>query len=332
MPPTSPAADRPAVVGVDVGGTKVLAGVVEGDGTVHHLTRGTTPGRLSRPEAVEETLAAVVARAADGRPIAAVGVAAAGFVDVSGSRVMFAPHLPWRGEDVRARLSARIGAPVLLDNDATCAAHAEATYGAGRAVGGTTPSMVLVTLGTGIGGALVVNGRVWRGANGMAGEFGHMQVVPDGAPCECGRRGCWEQYSSGSALVRDARSRLGAEPTVLSELCDGDPARLTGPMVTAAAADGDLVARAAFTRIGEWLGVGLANLVAALDPTLIVVGGGVSEAGDRLLEPAREALGRSLVGAGHRVVPPVVRAVLGAEAGLIGAASLARDAIADQSA
>ncbi len=322
MPPTSPAADTPVVVGVDVGGTKVLAGVVAADGTVRDLARGTTPGRLATTEAVEETLAAVVARVARGRTLAAVGVAAAGFVDASGSRVMFAPHLPWRGEDVRTRLIERIGAPVLLDNDATCAAHAEASYGAGR----EASSMVLVTLGTGIGGAVVLDGRVWRGAHGMAGEFGHMQVVPDGAPCECGRRGCWEQYSSGNALVRDARSRLGSEPTVLSELCDGDPDRLTGPMVTAAAADGDLVARAAFTRIGEWLGVGLANLVAALDPALVVVGGGVSDAGDRLLEPARDALARSLVGVGHRDVPPVVRAALGPEAGLIGAAGLARTA------
>ncbi len=322
MPPTSPGADAPVVVGVDVGGTKVLAGVVTADGSLHDLARGTTPGRLATPETLEETLAAVVARVAGGRPVAAVGVAAAGFVDASGSRVVFAPHLPWRGEDVRARLTERIGAPVLLDNDATCAAHAEASYGAGR----DASSMVLVTLGTGIGGAIVLDGRVWRGAGGMAGEFGHMQVVPDGAPCECGRRGCWEQYSSGNALVRDARSRLGAEPTVLSELCDGDPDRLTGPMVTDAAADGDLVARAAFTRIGEWLGVGLANLVAALDPALLVVGGGVSQAGDRLLDPARDALARSLVGAGHRVVPPVARAALGPEAGLIGAASLARDA------
>ena len=323
MPPTLPDADTPVVVGVDVGGTKVLAGVVAADGSVHHLCRGTTPGRLATPESVEETLAAVVARAAGGRPLAAVGVAAAGFVDASGSRVMFAPHLPWRGEDVRARIRERIGAPVLLENDATCAAHAEASYGAGR----DASSLVLVTLGTGIGGAFVLDGRVWRGANGMAGEFGHMQVVPDGAPCECGRRGCWEQYSSGNALVRDARSRLGTEPTVLSELCDGDPDRLTGPMVTAAAADGDLVARGAFTRIGEWLGVGLANLVAALDPALVVVGGGVSDAGDRLLDPARESMARSLVGAGHRVVPLVVPAALGPQAGLIGAAGLARDAL-----
>ncbi len=326
MPPTSPATEPergPLVVGVDVGGTKVLAGVVSTDGQVLRTARGVTPGRMATPEAVEETIVEAVHRVADGRPVAAVGIAAAGFVDQSGARVVFAPHLPWRGEDVRARLTGLLDVPVYLDNDATCAAHAEASYGAGRGVS----SMVLVTLGTGIGGALVLDDRTWRGASGMAGEFGHMQVVPDGAPCECGRRGCWEQYSSGNALVRDARSRLGAEPTVLSELCEGDPDRLTGPMVAAAAADGDLVARGAFTRIGEWLGVGLANLVAAFDPALCVVGGGVSEAGDRLLEPAREALARSLVGAGHRVVPPVVRAALGPEAGLIGAASLARAAV-----
>ncbi len=327
MPPTSPGADlpdpeRPLWVGVDVGGTKVLAGDVTDDGVVHHLTRGTTPGRHAAPEAVEEAVAEAVRRTARGRVPAAVGVAAAGFVDAEGARVRFAPHLPWRGQDVRRRLSDLLGAPVVLENDATCAAHAEAAYGAGRGVG----SMLLVTLGTGIGGALVLDGRPWRGASGMAGEFGHMQLVPDGAPCECGRRGCWEQYCSGNALVRDVRARLGTEPTVLADLCGGDPARLTGPMVTAAAADGDLLARGAFSRIGEWLGTGLANLVAAFDPELVVIGGGVSEAGDRLLDPARGVLAGSLVGAGHREVPPVVAAQLGPEAGLVGAAVLARAA------
>ena len=171
-----------------------------------------------------------------------MGVAAAGFVDADGERVRFAPHLPWRDEEVRARLAERWGTLVVLDNDANCAAHAEAAYGAARGA----RTVVAVTLGTGIGGALVVDGRLVRGRNGMAGEFGHMQVVPDGQPCECGRRGCWEQYASGNALVRFARSRLGHEPSMLTEACAGDPDRLTGPMVTTAAADGDLVARQAF--------------------------------------------------------------------------------------
>ena len=152
-----------------------------------------------------------------------------------------------------------------------------------------------------------------------------MQVVPDGRMCECGRYGCWEQYSSGNALVRFARARVIAEPTVLTELCQGQPEQLTGPMVTAAAEDGDLVARQAFASVGDWLGVGLAGLVAAFDPEVIVVGGGVSAAGDRLLDPARIALGRALVGAEHRVVPEIRVAALGPEAGLVGAALLARD-------
>ena len=306
-------------IGVDVGGSKVLAGVVDETGAVVRIAHGSTPGRLVAAQAVEDAVVEAVTTVAGQDEVSAIGVAAAGFVDREGARVVFAPHLPWRGEDVRARLQERFAAPVLLDNDATCAAHAEAAYGAGRGAA----SMLLVTLGTGIGGGLVLDGRVWRGHHGMAGEFGHMQVVPDGAACECGRRGCWEQYSSGNALVRGARSQLGSQPTVLAELCGGDPARLTGPMVTEAAASGDLVARAAFSSVGRWLGVGLANLVAAFDPALVVVGGGVSAAGERLLEPARDALASSLVGAGHREVPALVPARLGSAAGLVGAAALA---------
>ena len=168
------------------------------------------------------------------------------------------------------------------------------------------------------------DGAVHRGRNGMAGEFGHMQVVPDGHPCECGGSGCWEQYSSGNALVRFARARIGREPTSLEAACHGDLERLTGPMVTEAAMRGDAVARAAFHEVGTWLGVGIANLVAAFDPDCVVVGGGVSAAGDLLLAPARAAMAESLVGAAHRVVPPVHEAQLGPQAGLVGAAALAR--------
>jgi glucokinase len=160
----------------------------------------------------------------------------------------------------------------------------------------------------------------------MAGEFGHMQVVPDGRDCECGGTGCWEQYSSGNALVRHSRSRMGAEPTLLTALCSGNPDLLVGSMVTAAAEQGDRVASEAFDTVGDWLGVGLANLVAAFDPEVVVVGGGLSAAGDRLLDPARIALTRSLVGVGHRVVPELRRAELGPEAGVVGAADLARQA------
>ncbi len=307
-------------VGVDVGGTKVLAAAVSRDGELRRTARRSTPGRRVEAQLVEDALTAAVHEVADGEPIAGVGIAAAGFVDAAGERVMFAPHLPWRGEDVRARLAERWGTVVALDNDANCAARAECRYGAAQGVS----EAIMLTLGTGIGGAVILGGEVHRGRNGMAGEFGHMQVVPGGQVCECGGSGCWEQYSSGNALVRFARERIGHEPTVLEELCGGDPQRLTGPMVTRAAEDGDLVARRAFASVGDWLGVGVANLVAAFDPDCVVVGGGVSAAGERLLEPARAALARSLVGAGHRLMPPLLRARLGPQAGVVGAADLAR--------
>jgi glucokinase len=312
----------PLVVGIDVGGTKVLAVEVGTGGRVVRSAHRQTPGRLVDVGLVEDALDAALEDVAAGRPVAAVGLAAAGFVDAAGERVRFAPHLPWRDDPVRARLAERWGTRVALDNDANCVARAESVHGAARGAA----SALVVTLGTGIGGALVLDGAVVRGRNGMAGEFGHMQVVPDGQPCECGRRGCWEQYCSGNELVRIARAGLGRTPTILDELCAGEPARLTGPMVSQAAEQGDLLARRAFESVGDWLGVGVANLVAAFDPEVVVVGGGVSAAGDRLLGPARAALARSLVGAGHREVPEVVRARFGPEAGAVGAADLARSA------
>ena len=321
----APVAGAP-VVGVDVGGTKVMAAEVAADGTVLRVAHRATPGRRVEVGLLEDALTEAVQEVAAGRRLAGVGLAAAGFVDAAGERVMFAPHLPWRGQQVRARLAERWQVPVLLDNDANCAARAEATYGA--AVGAR--DALVVTLGTGIGGAVVLDGELHRGRNGMAGEFGHMQVVPDGRGCECGRRGCWEQYSSGNALVRHARAALeegSVVPGALLDLAEGDPALVDGPMVTQAARAGDPVALAAFASVGGWLGVGLANLVAALDPEVVVVGGGVSAADELLLEPARRTLAESLVGAEDRVVPPVLRAAHGPEAGAVGAASMVRDAL-----
>jgi glucokinase len=308
----------PVVIGVDIGGTKVLAGVVDDEGQVTSTARRTTPGRRVVTSQVEDALVDAILESAEGRPLGGVGVAAAGFVDSAGERVMFAPHLPWQGEPLRDLLEARLGCPVLLDNDANCAARAEAHHGAARGAS----SALMITMGTGIGGAVLLGGQVLRGANGMAGEFGHMQVVPDGQDCECGKSGCWEQYSSGNALVRNARALMVEQPSVLAEMTDGNPDRVTGPMVTSAAEEGDLVARRAFATVGDWLGVGTANLVAALDPELVVIGGGVSAAGDKLLEPARAALQRTLVGAAHRRIPDLVGARLGPEAGMIGAALL----------
>jgi glucokinase len=184
-----------------------------------------------------------------------------------------------------------------------------------------------VTVGTGIGGGIVLNGELYRGRFGIAAEFGHMRVVPDGLRCGCGNKGCWEQYSSGSALVREARElALAGSPLAngLLERADGHPEKITGPLITQAAKDGDPTAIELFEDLGHWLGLGLASLAATLDPGCFVISGGVSEAGDLLLAPARDSYHRNLVGRGHRPEAEVRRAELGALAGMVGAADLAR--------
>lgn len=294
-------------VGVDIGGTKVLAVEVGAEGAeVVSSAQVPMPGRDASETAAEDAVLAAVARLAAGRSLTAVGISAAGLVDAAGERVRFSAHLPWRDAPVRARLAERWGVPVVLDNDANCAAHAELLAGAAR----DADPVLMITLGTGIGGAVVLDGRVVRGAGGMAGEFGHMQVVPDGLPCECGLRGCWEQYCSGRALERVMRVAVGSH--------------LDGPEIAARARAGDRAALGAFEAIGTWLGVGIAGLVSAFDPERVVVGGGVSAVGELLLAPARTALAGSLQAADRRTVPPIVPAAFGPEAGAVGAALAAR--------
>ena len=314
-------------LGVDIGGTKVSGGVVDAAGRILHRSRAATPDRSTSPRVVEDTIVAVVgelqaAAAQSDGTIRAVGVGAAGWVSSDRATVLFAPHLSWRNEALRDALAGRIDAPLFVDNDANAAAWAEWRFGAARG----QADMVMITLGTGIGGAILRDGRVERGRWGIAGEFGHMQVVPDGQRCECGNRGCWEQYASGNALVREARSMIEAGSPVASDLAarwraEGGP--LTGPMVTAAAREGDPTAVELLAEVGHWLGVGLANLAAALDVGLFVVGGGVSAAGDLLIGPATETFRRRLPGRGYRPEATIVAAQLGPDAGLIGAADLA---------
>ena len=294
-------------IGVDVGGTKVLAVRIAASGEVEQVATRPMPGRTAPESAVEQAIADAAADVSLARPPVALGISAAGLVDAAGENYLFGAHLPWRDAPVRTRLEQLTGLPVVLDNDANCAAWAELTAGAARGF----DSAVMVTIGTGIGGALVLGGRLVRGAHGLAGEFGHMQAVPGGLACECGLNGCWEQYCSGRALERVTRVALGRH--------------LDGPEVTAMALAGNEVARQAFASIGLWLGVGTAALVSAFDPQVVVVGGGVSAVGDLLLAPARAGLRDSLQGTDHRPVPEIVPASLGPEAGAIGAALLARD-------
>jgi len=317
-------ADGPLAIGIDIGGTKVAGGVVDADGAVLARARRDTPHRSTSPRVVENTIVSIVEELLEGRSdIAAVGIGAAGFVAADRATVVFAPHLSWRNEPLREALGQRLALPIFVDNDANAAVWAEHRFGAGQG----ESHLVMVNLGTGIGGGIVLGGRVIRGRYGIAGEFGHMQVVPDGIRCECGNKGCWEQYASGNALVREARALISAGSPVVSDLFDrvgGRPEDLTGPLVTEAAREGDPLARELLSEIGRWLGIGMADLAAALDPGTFVIGGGVSAAGDLLLDPAREAFRRQLTGRGYRPEAAIVSAQLGNEAGLVGAADLAR--------
>ncbi|WP_407661049.1 ROK family glucokinase [Kitasatospora purpeofusca] len=314
---------RLPTIGVDIGGTKVVAGVVDGEGKVLEKLRTDTPDKSKSAKVVEDVIVELVLELADRHDVHAVGIGAAGWVDAERSTVLFAPHLNWRGEPLREALSSRLRFPVVVENDANAAAWAEWRFGAGRG----EEHMVMLTLGTGIGGAVVRDGYVDRGKYGLAGEFGHMQVVPGGHRCPCGNRGCWEQYSSGNALVRDARELVAEESPVVQALltrAGGTVEGITGPLVTEAARAGDPTATELLYDVGTWLGVGIANLAAALDPGRFVIGGGVSEAGDLLLTPARDTFRRTLTGRGFRPESTIVHAALGNEAGLVGAADLAR--------
>lgn len=354
--PPTPAADaRPGagptgpVIGIDIGGSKVSAALVDECGGLTGLQ--TVPVPTRHPDeaprtqqdkgnqhlrgrertatddigSIDDVLLDQIARLAGLATPVAIGVGAAGWIDAD-QVIRFSPHLPWREDDLARRLAARTRWPLRLVNDAKAAAWAEHRFGAGRdadssdtrdpdAADPHTSTMLMVTLGTGIGGAMIRDGELLLGRNRMAGEFGHMVVVPDGRPCQCGNRGCWEQYASGNALVDLARDHgVGGEQA--------------GPATTAAARAGDAAAIELLTEVGRWLGLGLANLTAALDPDRIVIGGGLGEAGELLLGPARAELAATLPGRGHRREPELVTGRLGNRAGLIGAAELARCAVA----
>ena len=312
-------------LGIDVGGTKMLAVAVDGAGEVVGERRRPTP---ATPGAIADALVDLVdvvrseADRAGPGGVACVGVGVPGLVDRSGV-LRFAPNLPGVTEFPVARLLAeRTALPVRVDNDATCAAWAEHEVGAGAG----SSDMVLVTLGTGIGGGIVAGGRVLRGKNGFAGELGHMVVERDGVPCPCGRRGCWERYASGSALGRMARdaAAAGGAARVL-ELAGGDLDAIHGEHVTRAVLEGDREALALLETMAGWLGVGLVNIVNAFDPELLVIGGGLVEIGEPLLAPARRSFAARAVAPSHRPEVPIVPASLGERAGAIGASLLARE-------
>ena len=309
-------------IGIDVGGTKVLGGVVDEAGKVLTTARKDTPRQGG--SALTQTIADVAKELLQQHSVASVGVSAAGFVSSDRKTMLATPNIAdWNGVDLDNQLTKLIGLPVVIENDANAAAWGEAKFGAGK----NQDHMMMLTVGTGIGGGIVVNGALYRGAFGIAAEFGHMRVVPEGHICGCGARGCFEQYASGNALLRHAREAINASPEVARNLLsrgDGTVSGLTGQAITDAARDGDPVALAAFNTTGQWLGAGIASLAVLLDPACVVIGGGVIDAGEILLKPTRESLERNMPFAGKHPYPQIIAAQLGNEAGLVGVADLAR--------
>ena len=309
-------------VGVDVGGTKVLGGVVDELGNVVKTSRRDTPHEGGA--ALTATISDVARELAAEFEVARVGVSAAGFVSSDRKTMLATPNIAgWNGVQLDAELTALINLPVVLENDANAAAWGEKSFGAG--VG--KENMLMVTVGTGIGGGIIVNGQLLRGAFGIAAEIGHLRVLPEGHLCGCGARGCFEQYASGNALLRHAREAIAASPDLARNLLargDGTLEGLTGHAITDAAREGDQVALAAFNTTAQWLGAGIASLSVILDPEAVVIGGGVVDAGEILLAPTRAAMERYMPFAGKHPYPEIIAATLGNEAGLVGAADLAR--------
>lgn len=315
MPP------RALVAGIDVGGTKILGQVID---PAHPLERIST-ARVDTPrggdaivDAINQVYTTLDSAATErGKGLVqAIGIGAAGQVDLRGV-VRYAPNLPGVVEcDLASPVAQRTHLPVVVDNDANCAMLAE--WRVGAAVGATNAA--LVTLGTGIGCGLIVDGRLVRGAAGFAGEPGHAMIDPNGPPCPCGRHGCWERYASGSGLGRLARDAAAAgQADRVVALAGGDAENVRGEHVTRAALEGDPDSLEVMRKFAWWVAVGVANLVNVLDPEIVVIGGGLAEAGDTLLVPTREAYEGLVLAADHRPPVRIVAAALGADAGAIGA-------------
>lgn len=308
-------------IGVDIGGTKIAAGVVDEGGEIIAATTRSTPA--TDPELIEAGVADAVAELRAQHDVVGIGVGAAGFVGADRRTVKFAANLAWRQRPLADQLERLADLPVVIENDANAAGWAEYRFGAAT----EAKHMLMMTVGTGLGGAIVLDGQLIRGGDGFAGEVAHMTAVPDGQWCGCGRKGCLEQYTSGTALVRTAKHRASAGDSLMGPLVQaagGDREEIDGPLITRLAQEGDPGSRELIAELGSWLGLGVSSISALLDPDMIVVGGGVVAAGDLLLDPARTSYGANLTARAHRSLAPFVAASMGNRAGIVGAADLAR--------
>jgi glucokinase len=305
---------RAKAVGVDLGGTKIAAGIVDDEGRI--LGRQELPSDIGDASSVQRQICELV-RSLGAEGVVGVGIGAAGIVDNATGHYLYGPNTGLRDFNLAELVGAELGLAVQLDNDANCAAWAEHRFGVGRG----TRNFICVTLGTGIGGGFVIDGRPYRGAHGGAAEIGHMIVDPNGPPCGCGRRGCWEQFASGLALERTALAELSdhTDSALVQELHRG---RVPGPAITRAARDGDAFARDLVERMARWVGWGLGSLVNILEPERIAIAGGIASDWDILAPTAMDGMRERVEASDRRPLPDVERAELGPDAGIVGAALL----------
>ena len=309
-------------VGIDIGGTKMAGALVDDAGNIIEELRVKSP--VTDPGEMVEVITSVIDQLTSGQKVIGVGVAAAGFLSADRETMFHSPNIAaWRNEPLKSRIQDQTSYPVLLENDANAAGWAEFRFGAGRNVS----SMIMLTIGTGVGGAVVTEGRLLKGGFGIGGELGHVVSVQGGRACGCGLKGCLETYASGTALLQAARDlakssdRLGDGLRKLNSY----PGTLTGEQVYQAIMEDDAGALELISELGEHLGIAIGSLfVPVLDPELVVVGGGVSAVGERLLDPIRAGYSRSMPAKGYRPELPIVKAQFLNQAGLIGAADLAR--------
>lgn len=309
-------------VGIDIGGTKIAGALVDPDGVIIRELRVPTPATDSA--AIVDAVAGLINTLSAGEQVIGAGVAAAGFIDAEQANIVYAPNLSWRNEPFKALVEAKVQVPVLLENDANAAGWAEYRFGVGKGF----KHMVMLTIGTGVGGAVIVDSRLLRGGFGVAAELGHVRVVPEGRLCGCGQHGCIEQYASGTALLRAARELAASgkpEGARLAEI-QHETGELTGIQVAQAVIEKDPGALGLVADLGSWLGQCIASLAAVLDPEIVVIGGGVSNLGDVVLEPIRQSFRSHMPARGFHPELEIKEAQFLNDAGLVGAADLARRA------
>lgn len=310
-------------IGVDIGGTKIAAALVDAEGKIHRESRVPTPA--DNPDALVDAVVSLVRELSEGQEVLGVGVAAAGFIDAEQANIIYAPNLSWRNEPFKAKLEAKIDVPVIIENDANAAGWAEFQFGAGK----NFKHMIMLTIGTGVGGAVITEGKMLRGGFGIGGELGHLRVVRDGRLCGCGQHGCLEQYGSGTALLRAAKELANSADPMGQGLkkLELQAGELTGKEVYQAILERDPGALRVLSELGTWLGEAIGSFVAILDPEVVVIGGGVSAAGDLLLDSIKAAYLDHLPARGFRPELQIKVAEFVNDAGVVGAADLVRVAL-----